>query len=239
MDTLDTARALRDPIGDVGGRFMLDGATYADGMAAGFSGLDFYVAGRCGVLGPVDADVVVAELGFFEPGYVRTNWEAGLAVMAPEAAAARFMACGCAWARDHLPEDLDAARLAELARRVTDATGAERPLLYRRWAAQPWPDGDREAALFGIHLLRELRGGEHVRAAREHDLDPHGAVVLRSGAAMAGIFGWSEPHPDQDLARERWTLAEARTDELMAPAFEVLDDAERDELVELAVAAAA
>ena len=76
----DLATALAGPIGDLGGRFMLSGRTYGTGAGLGFSGLDFYFCGRAGVLGPVDADVVTHELGFFEPHNVRTQWESGLAV---------------------------------------------------------------------------------------------------------------------------------------------------------------
>src|SRR4051794_32804333 len=55
----ELATALAVPIGDLGGRFMLSGRTYGTGAGLGFSGLDFYFCGRAGVLGPVDADVVV------------------------------------------------------------------------------------------------------------------------------------------------------------------------------------
>ena len=49
---------------------MLDGATYAAGAEHGFSGLDFYAAGRAGVLGSVPAEQVSACFGFMEPGTV-------------------------------------------------------------------------------------------------------------------------------------------------------------------------
>ena len=76
MTANETARRIAGPVNDVGGRFMLDGATYAHGAGLGFTGMDFYFCGRGGVLGPVDAQVVTDEFGFFEPAGVRTNWEA-------------------------------------------------------------------------------------------------------------------------------------------------------------------
>ena len=64
---------------------MLDGATYAVGGDAGFDGMDFYAAGRGGVLGDVSADVVAAALVFFNPDVVEGAWEGSRAVM-PRAA---------------------------------------------------------------------------------------------------------------------------------------------------------
>ena len=51
MTHVETAKAIARPIGDMGGAFMMDGATYARGAELGFSGIDFYVLGRGGVLG--------------------------------------------------------------------------------------------------------------------------------------------------------------------------------------------
>lgn len=230
----DLATDLAAPIGDLGGRFMLSGRTYAQGSERGFSGLDFYFCGRAGLLGPVDADVVVHELGFFEPSNVRTLWEAGLTVMPPEEAAAIFLQCGYDWGRARLPADLPAGRLAELARAVTDGTGDEQPALFRAWNAVDWPDEDVDRALHAIHLLRELRGGQHVRAAHEHDLDPHRAVLLQTGVANAELFGWSAPHPDPEPCRATWNRVELATNAGMVRALSVLDAAEQRELLDLA-----
>jgi len=237
------AAAIAVPIGDLGGRFMLSGRTYAAGAAAGFSGLDFYFCGRAGVLGPVDADVVTTELGFFEPGNVRRQWEAGLTVMDPAEAAQRFIGCGYDWAHARLPDDLDAGRLAELATAVADGTGDEQPALFRGWREFPRPEDDTERALHGIHLLRELRGGQHVHAAHGTGLAPHDAVTLHTGDANAELFGWSAPHPTPDATTGVWAAAaaweetERRTNDAMVVAFAVLSPAEQLELLALARAA--
>lgn len=233
MTTTETADRIAEPVNDVGGRFMLDGATYGRGAELGFAGMDFYFCGRGGVLGPVDAQVVADEFGFFEPSGVRANWEAGLAVMDPIRAAQEYLACGHAWGRANLPEDLDAARLASLVRRVTDGTGGEQPALFAAWRDVDWPDDDRAAALHALHLLRELRGGLHVAAVRDAGLEPHAAVIVRAGEGMAAFFGWAPPHPDPEVARPAWEAAEAVTNAGVAAALEVLDDDEQAELVEL------
>lgn len=236
MSALETARQLADPFGDLGGRFMLNGRTYARGAELGFNGIDFYFCGRAGVLGDVDAEVVVHELGFFEPANVTRSWAAGREVMAPADAAREFMACGYEWGRARLPEGLDAARLAALVHKVTDAA-PDRSALSSAWRRWPWPTDERDAALHAIHLMRELRGGAHVSAVHDIGLDPHAAVMVRSGAGGAEFFGWSEPHPDPDAARAQWQQSEDATDRAIAAALGALDDDEQAELVELARAA--
>lgn len=237
MTANETADHIAGPVNDVGGRFMLDGATYARGAELGFTGMDFYFCGRGGVLGPVDAQVVADEFGFFEPSGVRANWEAGLAVTDPARAAQEFMACGHTWGRVNLPEQLDAARLAALVRTVVDATGDDLPALFLGWRDAEWPEDERAAALHAVHLLRELRGALHVAAVRDAGLDPHAAVMVNAGSVVAEFFGWSAPHPDTDASRAAWEAAEVATNDGVAAALEVLDEAEQAELVELVRAA--
>jgi hypothetical protein len=125
---------------------------------------------------------------------------------------------------------------------VVDGTGDEQPALFRAWRAVPWPDGDTEQALHAIHLLRELRGGQHVRAAQATGIDPHLAVTLHTGEGNAELFGWAAPHPTSaadgswgDAAR--WEETERRTNEAMVAAFAALDRAAQLELLALARAA--
>ena len=70
MNPIDLGRATAPAIHDLPSKFMLDGATYVRGAELGFEGMDFYAAGRGGVLGDVTADVVAAAFVFFEPGLV-------------------------------------------------------------------------------------------------------------------------------------------------------------------------
>src|SRR6478736_3453122 len=101
------AAATSSAISQVASHFMLDAATYVRGGELGFEGMNFYVAGRGGVLGRVDADVVSAAFVFFNPATVRVGWEASLAVMEPADAAAAFAAGGYEWGRANFPADLD------------------------------------------------------------------------------------------------------------------------------------
>jgi hypothetical protein len=250
MSTAETARAIADPVNDLGGRFMLDGATYARGAELGFSGMDFYFRGRAGVLGEVDAATVTAELGFFEPATVAANWDPARGVMGAHDAAAAFMACGHGWGRAHLDEQLAASPLADLVQRIADGTagddtaiddsaaGADMPALFAAWRDAPWPTDPPARAVHAIHLLRELRGGLHVRAVREAGIDPHAAVVVKAGTGTAEFFGWAAPHPDPEACRAAWQAAESTTNDLVARTLDVLDETEQATLVRLLTGAA-
>lgn len=232
MDALAAATSTATAVGSIGGHFMLDGKTYARAAELGFSGIDFYVAGRGGVLGNVDADVVSAAFTFFEPGGIRALWEQGLAVMGATEAASEFAACCAAWAEANVPDTFDAARLAELAgRMVADASPACAPL-FAAWRAAPVPGSAKAAAVHHLNTLRELRNGLHGAAVLSSGLTPLEAVSLRS-PHMVPMFGWSAPAETEGL-QARWDAAEEQTSKSMAHAYAGLDDAERDELVQLA-----
>lgn len=234
MDALAAATATAAAVSTVGSHFMLDGNTYKRGAELGFAGLDFYVTGRGGVLGDVDADVVAAAFTFFEPGHVRTQWEAGRAVMSPHEAAAAFAQCGRAWAEEHVPDDLDATRVAKLAGAVVTAARTACAPVFGGWRALPVPDSPKAAAVHQMNALRELRLGLHAAAIVSAGLSPLQALSVKT-PHMAPIFGWSTL-ADTDGLLELWEGAEERTTAAMAHAYEALDDAERAELTELAVA---
>jgi hypothetical protein len=232
MDALDAATRTAAAVGTVGSHFMLDGDTYKRGAELGFQGLDFYVTGRGGALGAVDADVVSAAFAFFEPGSVRTLWEQGCRVMPPSEAAREFAACCAAWAEAKVPDDLDAARLAELAARVVaDGRPACAPA-FAAWRAMPVPSSPKAAAVHHLNTLRELRNALHGAAVVSADLTPLEALSLRT-PHMVPLFGWPEPAPTDGL-QPRWDAAEEQTTRSMAHAYAGLSDAERVELTELA-----
>jgi hypothetical protein len=234
MDALQAAAATATAVSTVGSHFMLDGNTYKRGAELGFAGLDFYVAGRGGVLGEVDADVVTAAFTFFEPQHIRTQWEAGRAVMTPAEAADAFSSCCDTWAEQNVPDDLDAARLAELAGRVAAAARPACAPVFAGWRALPVPSSPKAAAVHHMNSLRELRLGVHAAAVITEGLTPLEAVSVKS-PQMAPIFGWPST-AEVDGLQPRWDHAEERTTAAMAHAYEGLDDAERDELAQLAVA---
>jgi hypothetical protein len=228
----ELAQRVAKPTGDLPSNFMLDQATYEHGNDLGFDGLDFYICGRGGVLGQVGAGVVAAAFVFFNPVMIRERWDRGLQVMEPAKAAAAFADCLHAWARDHLEEGLDYRRLAELLGRiVANANPAGAPL-FAAWLALPEPEDPAELMMHRLNGLRELRGALHGCAVLAAGLDPLVALLVKT-PFMAGIFGWEEPYPDVELARECWAQAEVATNRAMGHVLKVLEETEQGEFATL------
>ena len=240
MTPEETAAACAAAVSGIAANFMLDPATYAAGAEAGFAGLDFYAAGRAGVLGHVDADEVTSAFTFFEPSVVRTNWEQGSAVMDPPEASKTFIGAGHRWALEHLDADAcDWARLAELQGRVNAAASADLGPLFAGWRQVPEPDATadpRALALQRLNVARELRFAVHAAAVKRAGISAPEAMAVKS-PHMAGLFGWSELPDVNDELRKRWEEAEAETNRGLAPAYAALDEGERSELVSLCAAA--
>jgi hypothetical protein len=233
MDALATATATAPAVSTIGSHFMLDGQTFVRGAELGFAGIDFYIAGRGGVLGAVDADVVSAAFAFFEPTGVRALWEAGCAVLPAADAAAAFAGCAATWADAHVPDDLDADRLGDLAGKVVAGARPACASVFSGWRALEVPTDPKQKAVHQLNALRELRLGLHAAAVLAAGLTPLEALSIKS-PHMVGIFGWSEAAEVSDDHKARWDQAEAATDQMIAHAYEPLDDAERGELAELA-----
>lgn len=236
MDALVAAKRTAGAVSDLPAGFMLDAATYERGGKAGFDGVDFYFAGRCGVLGDVDGAVVAAALVFFEPTTVVAAWERGRAVRLPKEAAAEFAACGHDWAEAHLPDGVDYGRFTKLLGAVTAAASPAGAPLFAGWAGMEEPAEPKALALHRLNLWRELRGAMHGGAVLAEGFSPLEAVSVRS-PFMAALFGWGEPLPDADMYKAAWERAEEGTNRAMARHLAVLSDAERAELVALCSAA--
>jgi hypothetical protein len=232
MTPEQAAHETRDPVVSFVSGFMTDAATYAYGAELGFEGMDFYAAGRGGALGDVPAGVVAAAFVFFEPGLVRTAWERSAAVMSRRRAAEEWSGRCHAWAREHLPEDRDFTVLAALVGRVCETAQVAGAPLFAAWRALPEPADPRELTMHRLNGLRELRGALHGAAVLTVGLLPVEAIVVRT-SAMLPVFGWSEPYPESEPLRDRWTLAEARTDRMFGRNLAVLDADERATFVDL------
>jgi len=236
MNALEAASASADTVAYLAAGFMLDAATFAYGAELGFEGIDFYTAGRGGALGDVDGRVVAAAFVMFEPGTVVESWDRGRKVMAPLDCAAQFSHCLRTWALAHMQADVDYERLAVLAGRIAGHASVAAVPLFAAWSVMPEPEEPAALALFRMNLLRELRGGLHGAAVVSCGLTPLEAVMVRT-PHFAPLFGWPEPHPDGDANRDAWERAEHATDLAISAAYEVLEQSELDEFVELARAA--
>ena len=235
MEPHDAARATASAIGELGGSFMADAPTYARGAELGFSGSDFYILGRGGVLGDTHPDVVSAAFFYWNPDHVRAQWDSARRVMDPSEAAVEWAAVCAAYGEAHLPDEGGLDRLAELCERVVDGASPSGAALFAGWRALDRPAADRPKARVQhlLNALRELRGALHGGAVLAAGLSGRDAMAFRA-PQVAPMFGWDpEALPERAEVKERWKQAEAGTDRAFGLALAVLTDDERDELVEM------
>jgi len=234
-----TAVAAKGPIGSLGGAWMTGDAEERATADAGLEGWQLYFLARHGVLGDVDADVVTAAAVVFPADVVRSQWEAARQVMSPQEALDRYLDLCHHWGREHLDGFDGTGRLAQLATQVVDSADVIGLPLFAGWRAVPRPADDAARCGHLMQVMREHRGAAHGVALVATGVPPLVAILGGDGGTEnAQDYGWVPPFPlvtDHDRSARR--AAEELTDDLVAPAYECLDDAERAELLALLAAA--
>lgn len=233
MTPEEAARASDRAVADIASKFMLDPTTYKRGAQLGYPGASFYFVGRGGALGDVSADVVSAAFVFFNPESVRQAWADGASAAPPPEAAVEFAKCGHAWAEEHMPDDIDLAHLSELCGKIVRGANPAGAPVFAGWRDLVEPSSVKALALHRLNALRELRGALHGAAVLSVGLDPAVAVAIKS-PFMLPIFGWAEAPEVTTEATNTWQRAEDTTNLMLAPHFALLDETEREHLVDLA-----
>lgn len=247
MSTTETADRTGPPVLVYGRGWMMAPETAARAAELGLTSegrMGFWVNGRAGVLGDVDAAVAAAAIGFMAPEAVRRYWEARPASLSAWDAALAWFEAAAGWGRRVLapmPEDR-VRRLTGLTMRVVEGADATIGPLFAASTAVPLPGDPAGDATVALNILRELRGCAHLAACHAAGLGPHATIIstddpIRGGASWAENFGWRPPHPV--AVPEARATVEAMTTAAAARAFEALDDGERAELVALVDEAAA
>ncbi len=235
-DDVAYAARVRGGVGSLGGAFFLSEQAKRAGRDLGLRGWPTYFVGRCGVLGPVDADVVAAVCGFFPDSFVSKAWNEGREIDLTLAVEVYLQACQ-EWGSAHLSRFSDAERLAELAGFVVDRTPSIGAPLFAGWRSLP-RDVDAPA-LLAQHMttLRELRGAMHLAAVMASGLTPREAIVSGpGGGANASFFGWTDVEIDED--RYEFVIsaraeAERKTDRMLTTSWLTLELGERAEFATL------
>jgi hypothetical protein len=212
-------------IGDLGGApWYFAPQTLATGKEHNLDGFRFYVLGRGGVLGDVEAEVVASAFGYFNPALVEKLWSTAKERMAPRDAARLYLSCCHDFARANLAGVDGLDDYCAAAQQVNEAIDPAGLALYAGIDAEPVPDDAPARALHLTAVLREARGSAHLLAIVASGLAPRIAHAIKR-PTEGKEFGWDDtPEPSADeLAR--WQQAEEMTDRLLAPAFGVLDDA--------------
>ncbi len=203
-------------------------------------GRGFWLVGRCGVLGDVDADVIAAAIGVMHPDFVRSLWEARPRDLPAIALSEAYAGCAMAWGRNALAA-MDESRLARLvelcgvvAAAALPATGA----IFAGWRNLAVPENDPAAATaLVVNVLRELRGGAHLIALQAVGLRPIDALLTaeppRGGPEWAEGLGWSGPYDDPSPLLPTRARAEALTSKLCEHAYAGLRPEDRGEFIDL------
>ncbi len=240
----DTINRTSQAVLEFGRGWMLADATVARSTELGLDGpLGFWVNGRAGVLGDVDADLAAAAIGFMAPELVRRHWETP-SELTHQSRTDAYAEAAAAWGRTVMAQmnEPDLVRLGDLANRIAHSAQASTGMLFAGWRALDQPLDPAGRATVALNVVREMRGGAHLSAAYAAGLDPHACIMstddpVRGGASWAETFGWASPHPQPDA--ERRAEAERMTTDICAPAYEALDQVERRDWVRLVTAARA
>lgn len=232
MDARELMKRTCPATGDVGAAFYFHPDTVAYGKEnLGLDGFRFYFLGRGGVLGDVDPSVVHAAFGYFNPGLVAKMWSTAAEKVAPRDAARQYLACGHRLARRVLDgiDGLDA--YAAAAGAIIDAVDDSALSLFAGLRAEEVPSDAPAAAFHQAMVLRELRGSVHLVAVAAVGLPSVVAHQIKRPNDVQS-FGWPEdiaaPTDEQRAALDR---AEEITNDMLAPAFAVLDDAGAEALI--------
>jgi hypothetical protein len=229
------AGTVKPAVVSLGGAFMISRYAKAAATDQELSGVwTSYFAGRAGLLGDVDADVVTAAIGFYPADVVRIGWEGAWATTSPARSGQRYLQACHEWGRVKLEGFAGAGRLAELAGAVAAAADVAGLPLFAAWRAAPVPRDDEARAAQAVQVLREHRGGLHVVSVLAAGLTPLQAILAGPGGeGNAAFFGWTGPYQDVTALADARAAAEVMTDQLADRAYAVLDAAEQAELAEV------
>lgn len=212
-------------IGKLGAAHYFHPDTLAMAKALGLDGFRQYFLGRGGVLGDTSADVVCSAFGYFNPTLIARMWNSAKAVVSPQASAELYLEAAARLGRAKLTNVAGLDEFVAAARAVNDSADAVGLALFAGTRAMGVADDAPAAALQLIISLREHRGGAHLLSVRAAGLDARTAHFIRR-PADAELFGWVKDDPGvvvDDAARAMLAEADRITDDLVEPAFAVLD----------------
>ncbi len=227
MDTQKLIDEASPTIGDTGWAFYFVPSTIARGADLGLDMFEFYFLGRGGVLGDVDASVVSAAFGYFNPNVLATVWDAARAKVRPREAGREFFEAAHEFGRERLEGLAELEGFVAASGKVIDAARQQVAglSLFAAASAEPVPDDLPAAAMHHLVVLRELRGSAHLLAVVAEGLEPRVAHFVRR-PEMFEAFGWQQGDqpPVSDTDRTSLAAADARTDRLLMQAYGVLDE---------------
>jgi hypothetical protein len=238
--TTELIAAISPKIGALGATYYFIPETLAKGKELGLDGFRFYILGRGGVLGNTNFETVHSAFGYFHLDLIERLWNSGAEKVEPVVAARAYHEAAAELGRSKLA-GLDLGPFCSAAERVVAAVDGAGLTLFSGIRCMPRVEDLPGRALQLVAILRELRGSAHLVAVRASGLDSHVAHFIKRPTDLA-TFGYAEDAGSVVTDEHRAALvhAEEMTDGIVFPAFDVLDAAGRQALLDgvLAIEAA-
>lgn len=233
IDTDELVATAAPIIGAAGMSYYFVPETLARGTEFGLDGLTWYIIGRGGPMGDTDPAAVAAAFGYFNPQTVIAAWNSAKEKIEPRRAGSEYLLCGAAFGRAALANVPNIDRLAAALLAVQQAADPQSLALYAAYAPEPLVDDAPGRTMQLLTKLRELRGSAHLLANRAVGLEPRTAHFL-TRPEMYKMFGWDEAEPPavDEQTRALRAESEALTSRIVRPAFDVLDEQARVDLVD-------
>ena len=214
-------------IASIGGAFYFNEATISRGKALGLDGFRFYMLGRCGVLGDVEADVVESAMGYFSKATVQKIWNSAKDILPPREAGHQYMLCNQNFGMTKFSNLSHLNEYVAATKKIIDAQERSSLALFSGIAAEPVPKNPAAAAMQVTSVLREMRGSIHLSALFSSGITAEMAHRVKRPNETS-FFGWEDgPNPTED-DRSNWEKAEALTNDLLIPAWSAVSDTEGD-----------
>jgi hypothetical protein len=235
MDTLELSQATAQPIQMVGQGFYFDPHTLERASELGLHRYQFYGLGRGGVLGDVDRSVVDDAFTFFHPRVYEFMWDNARDKAEPVATADAYVQSAYVFA-DNTFGALSVELLsgyAKATQKVIAGVQQGHHKLVDGYRQYQVPESPVHAAYLGAILMRELRGCVHIDAVAQVGLTPAQAIYLQNPDDFKrhGYIDEEVPGASTDLDAKK-KEAEVLTNSMMAHYFDVLDDDERQYLLD-------
>lgn len=235
MDTAALVARACPLINAIGPAFYFVDETLAVGREHGLDGYRFYHLGRGGVLGDVESTVISSAFGWFNPDLVERVWNSARkrTGLTPREAGRLYFECAAGFGRRHF-DGLDLQAFCKAASQVNEAADPAGLALYAGISAEPLAADLPARAMQLCTVLREFRGSAHLVAVlATPGIDPRIAHGIRRPDFWT-VFGYDEsdrPEATEDV-HAALAAADVLTDELVGPAFDVLDAAGRAALLD-------
>ncbi len=239
MTPADFVAAVSPQFQNIGALHYFGPKAKAAAESLGIDQFRFYFAGRGGVLGEVDTEVMLSTFGYFNPDLVAKMWSTSKERCDVTAAATAQLQVAYDIG-DELLADVEglaesAAALGVLMNSV-DVAGLP---LFAGFLAQPVPTSPAHAFMHQAILFRELRGSIHLAAIAAAGCRSRVAHQIRRPNDLE-MFGYTEPIEVPDAERAAYDAVEPLTNAAMVVhCTSALTADQRDQIAAAADAATA